>query len=1311
MTDPRHIYGRSGGDEGHTPVEDKDNLISMAVARVIDVLGEGEIEGLVDGLKSIFLDDTALVAKNGKYNFKGVTVHIRNGTANQTPIPGFPAIETEQMISAEIVRNTPVIRVIDEPDIDDLRVKVMIPSLYLVNKKNGDMHGSSVVLRIEIRQVEGAWQNPFNRDLTIKGKCSSSYERAYIIRDVQQYGPGPWELRVTRITEDSTTQRLQNKTYLTSYTGIINETFYWPHVASIGLEINAKQFGSHVPTRSFEVLGRNTLKIPTNYDPDTREYTGVWDGTFKNGWTNNPAWIFHDLISDKRYGLGAPYAYIDKWTLYDIGKYCDGLVKTGYKNAQGNPIWEPRYTCNVVFQTQEEANNLLNALASSFLAMPFWASGMVTMAQDSPKAATHMANQANVEEGEFNYSGTGLDARHSVALVTWNDPLDACRPAVEAYYDQELVQKLGWNPTDVIAVGCTSRSQALRVGRWIIDSEKHQPETVTFVGGWDFADAVPGSIIKVADPSYAGVRFGGRLKDGCSREDIQLDSEVTLAAGQTYTLTCVMADKSIQERAVLDGPGTYDVLHTTMFTDQPEANSVWVLSGSNLIPRQFRVITNKETEPHKYEIFALFHDPDKFARVERDIYHDPPPDTLLPTGPLEPPGEFNVSTFTNENGNNYRLGVLCSWEALQDPRVLWYEVDFQLEDENWRRFGESSVASAERFGIAPGTYNFRIRSRGIAKTSEWRQVDGIIIDVPNKIPPDVTGLGVKGGGTDFTGKACVLTWDDIRDSEYFANNRFRDYVLRVLDVNDVLKRKVFLTTEKYRYTLHDLKVDFGTVPRSFKVSVGIRDAHWNVSNNLTTITVTKTAPSLLGFNPTCVGAHNGIVVRLDNLPEDDQNLDGYRVLCDTSNPPRTVVANVAAQARDCFIRLLPADPTTYRVRVVPYDRIGDGVGSDVKAVLCDPSTIKPILRGRIGYDELIQEITDDLARVEDMAIDSKISKAEKLALKREWNQVAREGTPTTGTLALMAASIGVNNDALETVFTTLDSYLNTTLQVFANMGAPTTIDRATWDARWEDYYDEKAKLLKTVTDKVKDNAAAAQAAADNAQTAATNSLNLIDDMGADDKIAPAEKQRLKQKWNVILKEGNPTDGKILVQAQNFGVSHDDFDTAYSALSTYLNTTLSVFTPMNVRTVINRTTWDAKWEDYFDERTKLLNAIANKAKIVGDAAQVAANTAQTTAETAQAATEALQQYLESLIVEGGGGSLGVAGSQFVINMDETDVTVILELARAAGGSFQLAWDGVVGITTKPLKPSDLGIARIQPDEPEDTFPGMVWVVDD
>jgi hypothetical protein len=1211
----KHIEGRSGGDEGNTPVEDKDDLLSLALARIIDVLGEGEIGGLEDGAKSVFLDDTALMAPDGKYNFKGVKFHARNGTPNQSPIPGIVAIESEQGVGAEIVKNTPIIRTINEPDIDDLRIKIMTPSLYQVDKNDGDMHGSEIEFRIEIRTVGGVWQNPFGKDLKIRGKCTSSYERRYIITDVLQYGPAPWEIRITRITADSSTQRRQNKLYWASSTGLINETFYWPHVASVGLEINAKQFGTHVPTRSYNVFGRNTLKIPTNYDPLTREYSGVWDGTFKNGWTNNPAWIFHDLVSDKRYGLGAPAAYIDKWTLYEIAQYCDGMVKTGYKNAQGNAIMEPRYTCNVVFQTQEEAYHLLNALASSFLAMPFWASGMVTMAQDSPKAPTHLANQTNVIEGEFTYSGTGLDARHSVALVTWNDPIDSCRPAIEAYYDPELVRKVGWNPTDVIALGCTSRSQALRVGRWIIDTEKHQPETVTFVGGWDFADAVPGAIIKVMDPSYSGVRFGGRVKAGSTLEDIQLDGEVLLIEGQTYTLTCVLPNKTIQEKAVLNGPGTYTELHTLQFSDQPEANALWVLTGSSLAPRHFRVITNKEIEPHRYEIFALYHDPDKFARVERDIIHEAPPETIGPKGALEPPAEFNITVFTNDNGKNHRLGVLCSWEAVQDARVLWYEVDFREAEGNWRRFAESSVNSAERFDVRLGTYSFRIRSRGIAKTSEWLEVTDVIIDLPDKIPPDVAGLQLKGGGTAFTGKQCVIKWSDLRDSEYFSENRFRNYVLNICDIDDVVMRRVRLTSTTYRYTLHDMKTDFGTVPRSFKARVKVRDAHKFDSNNWTEITITKTAPSLLAFNPTCVGAHNGIVVRLDNLPIDDQDCDGYKVLCDTSNPPTTLVANVAAQARDTFIRLLPADPTTYRVRIVPYDRIGDGVASDVKAVLCDPDTIRPILRGRVGYEELIQDIQDDLDRVEDMGIDSKVSRAEKLPLKREWNQIVREGTPTTGTLPLMALSVGVSKTAFEAVFTTLNAYLNTTLQVFASMSTSTTIVRATWDDKWEDYYDEKAKLLKAVTDKVKDNAAAAQAKADNADTVAANSMALIDDMATDAKISKVEKHRLKQKWNVILKEGNPTDGKIIVQAQNFAVAHDVFDSMYSALNTYLNTTLSLFSPMTVSTTITRTTWDARWENYYEERTKLLNAIAQKAKLVGDTAQTAANTADAKAVTA------------------------------------------------------------------------------------------------
>ncbi|HOV88150.1 MAG TPA: phage tail protein, partial [Syntrophobacteraceae bacterium] len=512
-------------------------------------------------------------------------------------------------------------------------------------------------------------------------------------------------------------------------------------------------------------------------------YSGVWNGSFKRAWTCNPAWIWYDLATNDRYGLGIDPSRIDKWSLYSIGQYCDAVDPTTGKFvgvSDGAGGLEPRFTMSLYLQTQEEAFHVLNAVASAFVSMPYWSSGMVCLAQDAPSDPTHLANRANVINGEFQYSGLGLKARHSVALVTWYDPDDACRPAVEVVEDPELIERFGWVTTDVLAVGCLSRSQAIRFGRWMLDSEKNQPETVTFRGSFYWADCMPGSLIRIQDPTYAGLRFGGLVASGSTKTSVKLDAPVTLEAGETYTLSVVLTDGSIADRAVTNVPGTYTTLTVEALPSAPGANAPWVLSASNVEPREFRVLVNRETAPNEFEILAVVHDSTKYARIYDNIELPAPPVSIIPTGPIEPLTNLDIQVFTHERGRNFALGVLLSWEPSTDPRVLFYEIEYRESDEDdWKRFGESTTASCERRRIAEGTYDFRIRAAGIGQ-SNWYTESSISIADPDELPPDVTGLKTRDGGNElFTGKECELVWDDMPDvSDTYARWKHEHYKIQ-----------------------------------------------------------------------------------------------------------------------------------------------------------------------------------------------------------------------------------------------------------------------------------------------------------------------------------------------------------------------------------------------------------------------------------------------------------------------------------------------------------------------------------------------------
>jgi hypothetical protein len=1215
----------SGGKspESHTPTEDPNNLLTCAIGKTLEVLCEGEIKGLAGQFihdppspgRSIFLDNTPLFDDDGNRNFKGANFNFRYGLPEQDPIAGFPAIENETPLSLEVRKGTPITRIVDNVDTDDLRLKFMVPSFFEVSKANGDTHGSKVELTVEIQPDGGSWSAP--QTVTIEGKTNTAYETEIILKDLSNtYGAGPWSVRVTRVTLNSGKGHIQNQTYWESFTTVINERFSWPHVAYVGVEAHARQFGSKVPNTAYDIFGLCKLYIPTNYDPETRAYTGIWDGTFKTDWTDNPAWIFYDLCTNSRYGLGLEPQYVNKWVLYQIAKYCDELVPDG---AGG---MEPRFTCNLYLQSQEDAFQVLNALASCFRAMPYWSSGMVSLGQDSPRDPTHIATPANVKNGHFEYSGTGLSARHSVAMVTWNDPDDSMKAAVEPVPDRDLIHRYGYKPIDVLAVGCTRRSQAIRQGKWILDSEKNERASIHFVGGQDFCDAVPGCLIQVHDPRWAGVRFGGRAKpavqnilkqsntfsvspwtknnssiqgtnpqklvedtsalshymvqqpnpvlsdntvycfsaeikaaerfsgyvkirtkqnvsiycafrldtlalnvggspvsygiaptsdgfyrvwvsgdvssgatvpqvwitlynasgvsgyqgDGSSGfyvrntqlnlgsdpfdyvetesvaatelNTVRLDAPVTLVAGQEYTLSVVMPDKSIGGGTVVNSAGTWeDITLSAALAEIPLPGAVWMLSAPNLQPRYFSVLSNTESAPHEYEIAGIEHDSTKFARVEQNLKIEAPPTSLIPTGVLQPPDHVTIDTFTYEIGSNWKMGVTVGWKAPTDPRVTWTDVDFK-ENTNgdWRVFAHNVFGqnSVERRDILPGLYDFRVRHRGVGK-SDWLLILAENVDNPATVIPSVQNLRVQGGGTEFKGMDLVLAWDDITAEgqlNYMPPARLRHYLIRVKLVDGTVKNvyKVKGGIEQFTYRLNNHVEDFGTPTSPFKISIVAVD-HKNQSSDVeaeitvtsanpavitglqikgggvafnepdanlewtspisaayperkhshyrvrvkaiddtikrtrvkpgtdesfaypyaanvqdfggdglpsfkvgvsavnvwggvgaeTVVTVNNPMPTMAAITPDLDATFDGIQVEWTNYAEPKDSA-GFKILCDTSNPPTTQIKRVGAGTDGFKIKVKPASTTTYYVRIVPVDVFRAGTGSVVASV-------------------------------------------------------------------------------------------------------------------------------------------------------------------------------------------------------------------------------------------------------------------------------------------------------------------------------------------------------------------------------------------
>lgn len=720
--------GKGGGDSQRTPQEAPNTLRSTSKARLIDAIGEGEVVGLVNGLQSVYLDDTPLQDESGEFNFQGVTVHTRNGEPNQAHIPGFPAVETANDVSTEVTQEAPVVRTVGNLDADAVRVTVQLPALNEQNTTNGDLVGASATVAIDVRPNGGAWVER-KRD-TIAGKTTSPYQRTYRI-DLD--GTGPWDVRLRRITADSDAVTLNNATYWATFTEVIDAKLSYPDTALVALEVDAQQFGNQIPARSYDVKGL-ILRVPDNYDPETRAYTGFWSGNFKLAWSDNPAWCYYDLATKTRYG--AALANVDKWALYQIAQYCDELVPDGFGGE------EPRFTFNTVLASQEEAITALHTLASAFRGMTYWGTNTVMPVADMPADPVKLVTPANVKDGEFVYEGTGLKARHSVALVSYNDPNDNYRQQVEVVEDVVSIEQYGWRPLEINAVACTSRGQAHRLGKWTLASERAETETVSYRASVDHADVRPGDIISVSDPTTAGARLGGRIV-ATGTATLTLDKVPEEASGANWFLDVMLPNGGVERRAVAGFSGDVVALANPL-SSAPIMGAVWILSSQAVEPRRFRVLANIEESARVYHITALEHDPTKYGRIELGLDLPEPDYSLLPSGPVVAPYSITAQAFTYLAGGTEHQGLTISWTPSDDPRVLRYIVEVQgPSDLRWRTVYTETGTSVDLRDVEPGQWMIRVRGvTGIGTASPWVALTTNIGGLLLPLPPDSVDVEV-----------------------------------------------------------------------------------------------------------------------------------------------------------------------------------------------------------------------------------------------------------------------------------------------------------------------------------------------------------------------------------------------------------------------------------------------------------------------------------------------------------------------------------------------------------------------------------------
>ncbi|SFH69184.1 TipJ family phage tail tip protein [Klebsiella quasipneumoniae] len=696
------IKGRKGGgSKQRTPTEQPDDLQSVAKAKILLALGEGEFAGGLTG-KDIYLDGTPLENADGSQNFSGVSWEFRPGTQAQTYIQGIPGTENEISVGTEVSSKTAWTHTFTNTQLSAVRVRLKWPSL-MKQEDDGDVVGNTVKYAIDLQTDGGAWQTVLETAVT--GKTTSGYERSHRI-DLPHAG-STWTLRLRKISPDANSVKVGDVMTLQSYTEVIDAKLRYPNTALLYIEFDSSQFNGSIPQISCEPRGR-VIRVPDNYNPETREYTGVWTGGFKWAWTDNPAWIYYDIVIADRFGLGnrLSSANISKWTLYQIAQYCDQLVPDG----RGGDGMEPRYTCNVYVQERNDAYTVLRDFAAIFRGMTCWNGEQIVVQADMPRDVDFTYTRANIV-GKPRYSSSSSQVRYTNALVSWSDPDNAYADAMEPAFIPELVSRYSFNQLEMTAIGCTRQSEAHRKGLWgILTNNKDRMVEIDV--GLDGRIPQPGYIIALADELLAGRVNGGRISAVNGRV-ITLDRDVDAKPGDRLQLN--LPSGISQSRTIQAVNGRRQITVTTAYSETPERECVWAIESDDLFLQQYRVTGVKENSDATLTITGVAHDPDKFPRIDTGAIIDQRPVSVLPAGNQSPPDDIVITSRSVVNQGISVETMQVNWSAVSG--AIAYEAQWRRNDGNWINVPRSSTTSFEVSGIYAGRYLVRVRAINAAEIS------------------------------------------------------------------------------------------------------------------------------------------------------------------------------------------------------------------------------------------------------------------------------------------------------------------------------------------------------------------------------------------------------------------------------------------------------------------------------------------------------------------------------------------------------------------------------------------------------------------
>jgi len=897
LTDEQVLFIKNHGEN---------TLVSNSVARIIDVISEGEIEGFATGDSG----EDVLINTLPLSSFDGLSATLKTGAVSQEHIPGFSA-EEQYLVSTELLHGDPVIHNITNSNVDEVVITIKIPTLLLTSK-SGKRNATEIEFSIKINST-------LIDTKKIVGRTTSEYLKSYRLPLLSDYGSGPWAIELERVTVISPSTRLVNNIHWDSYTTLINEKIPYLDTALVGFTADAQQFGGRLPSRLYHVKGIK-VRYPSNYNPETRVYAGIWDGTFTIGYTNNPAWVYYDLLYSDRYGCGfekdagdGDY-YIDKWELYSIAQNCDIMVDDGDGGT------EPRFTFNSVISKRSQAISILTSLASTFRGKPFWYTGLATVSQDRAKDPVKVVCNADVIGGTFQYTGSSLEERVTCINISWNDPEDFYKTTVEVIEDQEGITRYGYNIKDINAYGCTSRAQAIRYGRWYLYTELKQTTTVMYSASFDHFQLIPGDVIIINDDHYITKKLGGRIISATTTE-IVIDRDIILETGKTYTIVTENPKGEVVRADILNSAEITNTLSisTVDAGDVPQNWAVFSINSDSFDERQFQIIDLTFKEKNIVGVKALLYDGDKFDVVDTGIYFDDKHYSDIEEGELLPPTNLEAEEYSYDDGQNNLFGVMLSWSHPEDARVNRYFIQSKEESGDWFGEGTAEHNSCTIKPIVAGNYYFRVRSISLSSFSAWTTTTLTTVYAdPDALSPitDLKTISGDGGGSDeFEGKNCEIVWG------YDFEDRFKEFVIEAYN-GTTLKRTAATTEQSFIYTYEMNEEDNTPAIRSINFIVYVRDVYNKLSAGAS-LTATNPIPSMAGNIPTIDSLFNAVKINWNNIVPADNDLLKFMVYFDKSDPPTTLIAEVGVNTTSWLEGSLVAG-NVYYCQIEPWDCFGAG---------------------------------------------------------------------------------------------------------------------------------------------------------------------------------------------------------------------------------------------------------------------------------------------------------------------------------------------------------------------------------------------------